>query len=163
VGSENRQEFYILRGPSSEGPFTASDLAALISNGTLRARDRINVKGALFSFPATALPFFGRLTTYYHDWLLSIGKSADLRGTALLSATVPLGVVSVILGFGLFPPGLYPRLLLAAPGLLVAVAFAYVFGFVVFTVPRVLGIVLSTVVALMSFGLLLQMLKTLWR
>ena len=162
MGSDDREAFYIVRGSSSEGPFTASDLAVLISTGKLRARDQIKVKRAIFPFPAVALPFFGQLTTNYHDWLLSIGKSTDLRGKALLLAALPLALVAVILGFNLFPPGLYPRILLAAPGLLVGLAFAYLFGFIVFKVPRALGVALSAVVALLSCALLLLMLKILW-
>lgn len=81
--------------------------------------------------------------TNYHQWLrlLNAGPLAlGTPGLALVVAAVLLAtIVFSVVGLGFFPPGTYPRLVLALPGLVADCLLSYGLGFLVYRLPPMLG------------------------
>jgi hypothetical protein len=80
--------------------------------------------------------------TNYHQWLrrLNAGPLAlGIPGVALVVAAVPATIVFAVAGLGFFPPGTYPRLLLAFPGLVAGCLLSYGLGFLVYRLPPIWG------------------------
>ncbi len=100
----------------------------------------------------------------YHKWFERFLKNptADENGKTLLLAGIPMTLCSILLGFALFPPGLYPRLLLLAPGLLGAAVLFYVMGLILY-LSRALGTVVAWLIGLLSLWLAVTMIGAVYR
>jgi hypothetical protein len=83
------------------------------------------------------------------------------NGVILLLAGIPITLCSVLFGFTLFPPGVYPRLILMAPGLLGAVVLFYILGFILF-VNRAIGILVAGLAGLISLWMSVVMIRSLY-
>jgi len=150
MASDYSARFWLSRAGTTEGPFDIAALSRLIEEGRVRARDKVTLDGSKW-FSAGLLKVFPQTTVRYHDWLWCLQYNTANMGTkgpALMLAAVPITLVATILGLALFPPGLYPRIVLAAPGFIVGAIFVYLFGFVVFKLPTVLSVLLCVVAAI---------------
>ena len=78
----------------------------------------------------------------YIAWLKAT-LAAPLRGgvlvVLLVLITIPFTFIAVVLGFGLFPPGRYPKIVLMAPGIIAGALFFCVGGSLVYLLKRVTG------------------------
>jgi hypothetical protein len=99
----------------------------------------------------------------YREWFKYFLKNPTGvdNGKTLLLAGIPMTLCSVLLGFSLFPPGVYPRLLLMAPGLLGAVALLYILGFILF-LNKAIGTVVACLVGLLSLWWAVTMIGTVY-
>jgi len=143
------QRFWLVKKDSSaaQGPYDERTLLMAIHDGRIRARDQINkTSDERFWFDAGLLADFPRNTPHYHDWLWCLRfNTANVgpKGTALVAATLPVTLLSVIVGMQYLPPGTYLKIALAAPGILAGLVFLYVFGFLLFKLPNWLALALS--------------------
>jgi membrane protease YdiL (CAAX protease family) len=120
------------------------------------------VAGKQEPFMAGELLAFPQLTPSYHDWLWCIKNNpqgVDSRGAALLFAALPVTLLATLFGLSLFPPGIYLKIVLAAPGILVGVLFSYIYGFVVFRTPKIFGVAASVIFGSAGLYLLWQIVK----
>ncbi len=100
----------------------------------------------------------------YHKWLGRFLKNptAVSNGGTLLLAGLPMTLCSIFLGFSLFPPGVYPRLLLLAPGFLGAAVLFYVMGFILH-MNKALGTILAWLIGIVSLWLAVKMIAAIYR
>lgn len=86
----------------------------------------------------------------YHEWLASLQanpSSGGVQGTSLIVSSVVVMLVAILFGLGFFPPGRYPRFVLALPGLVIGISYFYAAGALFFkateTVARLVGLVVT--------------------
>jgi len=114
--------FYVARSGQWRGPFSSWDIASQVADRRIRAKDQMVVAGQQEPFKAGLLLAFPQLTPSYHDWLWCIKNNpqgVDALGAALLFAALPVTLLATLFGLSLFPPGIYPKIVLASPGILV--------------------------------------------
>lgn len=100
----------------------------------------------------------------YLKWLERFLKNPTAvdNGKTLLLAGLPMTLCSIFLGFSLFPPGVYPRVFLLAPGLLGAAVLFFVMGFILY-LNKALGTVVAWLVGVLSLWLALNMIGAIYR
>ncbi|MDO8267697.1 MAG: hypothetical protein Q7T32_07670 [Moraxellaceae bacterium] len=70
----------------------------------------------------------------YHQWLKSFARdmfSADAKGNFFLFAIIPATIFLAFIGTVIFPSGVYPRIVLAIPGLIMSGIYVYILGAIV--------------------------------
>ena len=99
----------------------------------------------------------------YRQWFKRFLESPTEvdNGLILLLAGIPITLCSVLFGLALFPPGVYPRLILMLPGLLGAVVLLYILGFILF-VNRAIGILVAGLAGLISLWISVDMIRSLY-
>lgn len=88
------------------------------------------------------LKFRRMIRTPFRAWIWSLLKhpsNGGLWGRLLAFFVVPVALIAVFLGVFLYPPGYYPRIVLAAPGLFVAGLFIVASAPVAFAFTKWLG------------------------
>jgi hypothetical protein len=99
--------------------------------------------------PKAATSLEASRPTSYHQWLRQLNAhplALGVRGWSLVFASVPATLVFAVLGLTLFPPGWYPRLVLALPGIMAGCILSYGIGFLVYKLQKALGSTLCGVV-----------------
>ncbi|MCP3962486.1 MAG: hypothetical protein GY719_31980 [bacterium] len=78
----------------------------------------------------------------YMAWLKAI-LASPLQGgllvILLVLVTIPFTFIAVVSGFGFFPPGRYPKMLLMAPGMLAGFLFFCIAASVIYLIKRASG------------------------
>ena len=93
----------------------------------------------------------------YHEWLSQFNAgpfALDMSRVSVVFAGIPATLIFAVLGLSIFPPGTYPKLLLALPGIVAGGFLAYGLGFLVYKLP-LLGYVSCGVVGAVSTCLIL--------
>lgn len=100
----------------------------------------------------------------YQEWFNQFLKdpAGVNNGMILLATGIPIALCSVLLGLTLFPPGLYPKFILMAPGLVGAIVLLYILGFILF-LNKWIGILIAGLAGLISLGMLVIMLISLYQ
>ncbi|MBX7245635.1 MAG: hypothetical protein K1X53_09045 [Candidatus Sumerlaeaceae bacterium] len=90
----------------------------------------------------------------YGEWigdLLQNPASCGAKGWFFYLAALPILIICGLLGLAIFRPGTYPKIVLIAPGLILGAIVITIYGWILYKLPAIVGILLSLVIAVPGY------------